>query len=129
MTIYSKTLMNHFLNPRNVGEIPDADASSVCGNQYCGDVMQLFLKIVDVNGEKIIKQAKFKAFGCPAAIACGSITTEILKDKTIDEALKIKNEDITNALGGLPPIKIHCAILSEESIKKAIENFYGKSKK
>ncbi len=119
---YSDIVMDHFMNPRNMGEIENADAVGEVGNPACGDVMKLYLKI---EGGKIV-DAKFKTFGCGAAIASSSITTEMIKGKTIDEALKISNEAVAEALGGLPPAKQHCSVLAEEALKVAIEDYNKK---
>lgn len=119
---YSDIVMDHFMNPRNMGEIENADAVGEVGNPACGDVMKLYLKIED---GKIV-DAKFKTFGCGAAIASSSITTEMIKGKTIDEALKISNEAVAQALGGLPPAKQHCSVLAEEALKVAIEDYNKK---
>jgi nitrogen fixation NifU-like protein len=119
---YSDTVMEHFMNPRNMGEIKNADAVGEAGNPASGDVMKLYLKIE--NGR--IVDAKFKTFGCGAAIASSSITTEMIKGKTIAEALKISNEAVAEALGGLPPAKKHCSVLAEEALKLAIEDYNKK---
>jgi nitrogen fixation NifU-like protein len=119
---YSDIVMDHFMNPRNMGEIENADAVGEVGNPACGDVMKLYLKIED---GKIV-DAKFKTFGCGAAIASSSITTEMIKGKTIEEALKISNEAVAEALGGLPPAKQHCSVLAEEALKIAIEDYNKK---
>ncbi len=116
---YSDKVMDHFMNPRNMGEIEDADAVGEVGNPACGDVMKLYLKIED---NKIV-DAKFKTFGCGAAIASSSITTELIKGKTVDEALKLSNEAVAEALGGLPPAKRHCSVLAEDALKNAIEDY------
>jgi nitrogen fixation NifU-like protein len=116
---YSDKVMDHFMNPRNMGEIEDADAVGEVGNPACGDVMKLYLKIVD---NKIV-DAKFKTFGCGAAIASSSITTELIKGKTVEEALKLSNEAVAEALGGLPPAKRHCSVLAEDALKVAIEDY------
>lgn len=116
---YSDKVMDHFMNPRNMGEIEDADAVGEVGNPACGDVMKLYLKIED---NKIV-DAKFKTFGCGAAIASSSITTELIKGKTVDEALKLSNEAVAEALGGLPPAKRHCSVLAEDALKIAIEDY------
>lgn len=123
-TQYSEKVMDHFKNPRNVGEIPDADGVGNVGNPVCGDIMRLYIKVKD----KIIVDAKFKTFGCGAAIATSSMVTEIVKGKSIDEALKISNMAVAEALGGLPKIKMHCSVLAEEALKSAIDD-YSKKKK
>ena len=122
MEEYSKKVMEHFMNPHNVGEIPDADGIGNVGNPVCGDVLRLYIK---VEQEKI-KDAKFKTFGCAAAISTSSILTDLVKGKTIKEALEISNKAVAEALGGLPPIKMHCSLLAEEGLKSAIEDYLKK---
>jgi nitrogen fixation NifU-like protein len=122
---YSDKVMDHFTNPRNVGEIPDASGVGNVGNPICGDVMRMYLKIE--NG--LIVDAKFKTFGCGAAIATSSMVTEMVKNKTIEEALKISNRAVAEALGGLPPVKMHCSVLAEEALKAAITDYYKKQGK
>ncbi|MBU1061403.1 MAG: Fe-S cluster assembly scaffold protein NifU [Candidatus Omnitrophica bacterium] len=124
-TQYSEKVMEHFKNPRNVGDIPDADGIGNVGNPVCGDIMRLYIKVEN----DIIKDAKFKTFGCGAAIATSSMVTEIVKGKSIDEALKISNRAVAEALGGLPPIKMHCSVLAEEALKSAIDDYLEKKKK
>ena len=119
---YSKKVIEHFMNPRNVGEIPDADGVGKVGNPICGDVMVLYIKVKD----NIIVDTKFKTFGCGAAISSGSMLTEMVKGKTIDEALKISNKAVAEALDGLPPIKMHCSVLAEDALKSAIEDYLKK---
>jgi nitrogen fixation NifU-like protein len=119
---YSEKVMDHFLNPRNVGEIPDADGIGNIGNPVCGDIMRLYIKVE--NGK--IADAKFKTFGCGAAIATSSMVTELVKGKTIDEALKISNKAVAEALGGLPAVKMHCSVLAEEALKAAVEDYKKK---
>jgi nitrogen fixation NifU-like protein len=114
---YSDTVMEHFTNPRNMGEIENADAVSDVGNPACGDMMRLYLKIED---GKIV-DAKFKTFGCGAAIAASSMLTEIIKGKTLEEAESITNRQVVDALGGLPPVKHHCSVMAEEALAKAIK--------
>lgn len=111
--------MEHFTNPRNVGEIPDADGVGEVGNPVCGDIMKLYIKVE--NG--VIKDVKFKTFGCGAAIATSSMVTEMVKGKTIEEALKITNKAVAEALDGLPPQKMHCSNLAADALHKAIEDF------
>jgi len=118
--LYSEKVMDHFEHPRNVGEIPDADGVGQVGNAKCGDIMRMYIK-VDEN--EIITDVKFKTFGCGAAIATSSMATELIKGKSIDEALKLTNKAVVEALEGLPPVKIHCSVLAEEAIKAAIENY------
>lgn len=117
---YNETVMEHFMNPRNMGEIEDANAKGEVGNPSCGDMMYMFMKIEN----NVIQDVKFKTFGCGAAIASSSITTEMLKGKTIEEALAVRNEDIVNQLGGLPEVKIHCSIMAEEAIESAIKDYF-----
>lgn len=125
MSVYSEKVMDHFRNPRNVGEIENPDGVSRVGNPVCGDVMELYIKVED---GKIV-DAKFKTFGCGAAIATSSMVTEMVKGKTIEEALKITNKAVAEALGGLPPIKMHCSVLAEEALKSAIDDYYKNKKK
>jgi nitrogen fixation NifU-like protein len=122
---YSEKVMEHFMNPKNVGEINDADGVGTVGNPACGDIMQMFLKIKD----DVITDAKFKTFGCGAAIASSSMATELIKGKTITEALKVTNEEVSNELGGLPKIKRHCSVLAEEALHSALADFYKKQGK
>ncbi|MFH0948758.1 MAG: Fe-S cluster assembly scaffold protein NifU [Elusimicrobiota bacterium] len=119
---YSSKVMEHFNNPRNVGEIKDADGIGNVGNPVCGDIMRLYIKVKD----GIIVNAKFKTFGCGAAIATSSMVTEMVKGKRIDEALKISNHAVAEALGGLPSIKMHCSVLAEEALRSAIDDYYKK---
>ncbi|MCM8801615.1 MAG: Fe-S cluster assembly scaffold protein NifU [Candidatus Omnitrophica bacterium] len=122
MQNYTEKVMEHFMHPRNVGEIPDADGVGTVGNPVCGDVMRMYIKIKD----NIITEAKFKTFGCGSAIATSSMVTEMVKGKTIEEALKISNRAVAEALGGLPPIKMHCSVLAEQALKKALADYYRK---
>ncbi|MGI5919113.1 MAG: Fe-S cluster assembly scaffold protein NifU [Christensenellales bacterium] len=117
--MYSEKVMEHFTNPHNVGILEDYNAVGEVGNAHCGDIMRMYLKIED----DVIKDASFKTFGCCAAIASSSVATDMIKGMTVDEALKLKNEDVVKALDGLPPVKIHCSVLAEEAIKKTIENY------
>ena len=119
---YSPLVMEHFANPRNMGEMEDPSGVGDVGNPTCGDMMRLYLKIE--NG--IIVDAKFKTFGCGAAIASSSILTEMLKGKKLEDALKISNEAVAEALGGLPPVKIHCSVLAEEALKAAMADYEKK---
>lgn len=119
---YSEKVMDHFMNPRNMGEIKEADAVGTVGNPACGDVMRLYIK---VDGDKI-SEAKFKTFGCGAAIATSSMATEMIKDKTMDEAMEITNEAVAEALDGLPPNKMHCSVLAQEAIEAAIKTYKDK---
>ncbi|MCD5397541.1 Fe-S cluster assembly scaffold protein NifU [candidate division NPL-UPA2 bacterium] len=122
---YSEKVMEHFKNPRNVGEIKNPDGIGHVGNPTCGDIMELYIK---VEGEKII-DAKFKTFGCGAAIATSSMVTELVKGKTVKEALGISNRAVAEALGGLPLIKMHCSVLAEEALRSAIDDYLKKSRK
>lgn len=122
--MYSQKVKDHFMNPRNVGEIPDADGIGMEGNPTCGDAMQIFIKVEN----DVIVDAKFKTFGCGAAIAVSSMVTELVKGKTIDEALKISKETVAAELGGLPPQKLHCSNLGADALKKAIEDYRSKKK-
>ena len=121
---YSEKVMDHFTNPRNVGEIEDAEGVGVVGNAKCGDIMKIYLKI-DEND--VITDCKFKTFGCGAAIATSSMATEIIKGHTIEEALKLTNDVVVEALDGLPPVKVHCSVLAEEAVKNAIADYYRKT--
>ena len=118
--LYSDKVLDHFSSPRNVGEIPDADGIGEVGSPACGDIMKVYIK-VDGN---IISDVKFKTFGCGAAIATSSIATEMIKGKTIDEALTLTNKAVIEALEGLPPVKIHCSVLAEQAVKSAISDYY-----
>lgn len=120
--MYSEKVMDHFQHPRNVGEIEDANAVGQVGNAKCGDIMKMYMKIED----GIIKDVKFKTFGCGAAIATSSMATELVKGKSIDEALKLSNKAVMEALDGLPPVKVHCSVLAEEAISAAIQNYYDR---
>ncbi|MEM1958142.1 MAG: Fe-S cluster assembly scaffold protein NifU [Archaeoglobaceae archaeon] len=122
--MYSKKVLEHFMNPRNVGEIPDADGVGIEGNPVCGDVMKIYIKVKD---DKIV-DAKFQTFGCGAAIAVSSMITEIVKGKTLDEAMKISKDVVAEALGGLPPQKMHCSNLGADALKKAIEDYLSKKR-
>lgn len=119
---YNEKVIDHFMNPRNVGEIDDADGIGDVGSPSCGDVMKLFIK---VENNKII-DVKFKTFGCAAAIASGSMATELIKGKSIEEALKITNDRVTAQLGGLPKAKRHCSLLAEQALQNALEDYYKK---
>ena len=125
MNGYSEKVMEHFRNPRNVGEMKNPDGIGHVGNPMCGDIMELYIKVKD----NIIVDAKFKTFGCGAAIATSSMVTELVKGKTVDEALEISNRAVAEALGGLPPIKMHCSILAENALKSAIEDYLKKRNK
>ena len=121
--MYSEKVMDHFRNPRNVGEIPDADGIGEVGNPRCGDIMKMYLKIED----GIIADVKFKTFGCGSAIASSSIATEMVKGKTIEEALSVTNKAVAEALDGLPPVKMHCSVLAEQAIKSALLDYSKKN--
>lgn len=121
--MYSEKVIDHFMNPRNVGEIEDAQGVGQVGNAKCGDIMKMYLKIEN----DIIVDAKFKTFGCGAAIATSSKATELIIGKTVDEALKVTNKAVADSLGGLPPVKMHCSNLAEEAIKAAIEDYRAKT--
>jgi len=118
-SLYNATVMDHFMNPKNVGDVEDADGVGEVGAAACGDIMKISLKIKDGR----IEQARFKAFGCGSAIASSSMATELIKGRTIEEALQFKNQEVVDALGGLPPVKIHCSVLAEEAIKAALEDY------
>ena len=122
---YSEKVMEHYLHPRNMGEIEDADGVGLVGNPICGDMMKISIK---VKGDRI-EDIKFKTFGCGAAIATSSMVTELVKGKTLEEALSVTNETVAAALGGLPPIKMHCSLLAEEGVKAAIEDYYQRRDK
>lgn len=120
--LYSDKVMEHFSNPRNVGEIPDASGIGEVGNSKCGDIMKMYIKVLD---DRIV-DVKFKTFGCGAAIATSSMATELIMGKTINEALALTNKAVMDALDGLPPAKVHCSMLAEQAIKAAIADFYRK---
>ena len=123
MALYTETVMDHFTHPRNVGEIPDASGVGEVGNAKCGDIMKMYLKIKDGR----IEDAKFETFGCGSAIASSSMATELIKGKTVDEALAVTNKQVVDALGGLPAYKLHCSVLAEESIKAAVKDYYDRN--
>ena len=120
---YSEKVMDHFMNPRNVGEIENADGVGMVGNAKCGDIMKMYLKI-DEND--VIVDCKFKTFGCGAAIATSSMATELIKGHTVKEALALTNSAVVEALDGLPAVKVHCSVLAEEAVKKALADYYTK---
>ncbi len=122
-TLYNETVMDHFLNPRNMGDIKDADGVGEVGAAACGDIMKISLKI----REGRIEDARFKTFGCGSAIASSSMATELIKGRTIAEAMNFSNQEVVDALGGLPPVKIHCSVLAEEALKAALEDFVKKN--
>ena len=121
--IYSEKVMDHFKNPRNVGEIEDANGIGEVGNAKCGDIMKIYLKIED----NIVKDAKFKTFGCGSAIASSSMATELIKGHTVEEAWELTNKAVAEALDGLPPVKMHCSVLAEEAIKAALIDYAEKN--
>ncbi len=129
---YSKKVMNHFRHPKNMGEIKNPDGLGKVGNPACGDVMWVYIKVgkkkIRGKEEKIIKDIKFKTFGCTAAIATSSMITELAKGKSLEDAKKITNKDVATSLKGLPPIKMHCSNLAADTLKKAIENYQKKKK-
>lgn len=120
---YSEKVIDHFTNPRNVGEIENASGVGTVGNAKCGDIMRIYLDIKD----GIIKDAKFKTFGCGAAVATSSMATELIIGKTVEEALKVTNEAVMEALNGLPPVKVHCSVLAEEAIHAALKDYAEKN--
>ena len=122
MALYSDIVMDHFINFRNVGEIENPDGVGQVGNAKCGDIMKMYLKIRD----NVIQDVKFETFGCGSAIASSSMATEMIKGKTIDQALAVTNRQVVDALGGLPAHKLHCSVLAEESIKSAIKDYYDR---
>ncbi len=121
--MYNETVMDHFSNPRNVGEIEDPDGVGEVGNPVCGDIMKIYLCIRD----DVIVDAKFKTFGCGAAIASSSMATELIKGKTLRDAWAITNKEVVDALDGLPPVKVHCSLLAEEGIHMAINDYLTKN--
>lgn len=122
MALYTQTVMDHFMHPRNVGEIADADGVGEVGNAKCGDIMKIYLKI----DHDVITDVKFETFGCGSAIASSSMATELIKGKPLSEALTLTNKAVTEALDGLPAHKIHCSVLAEEAIKSAVKDYYDK---
>ena len=123
MALYTDTVMDHFMHPRNVGEIKDPSGVGEVGNAKCGDIMKMYLDIEN----DVIKDVKFETFGCGSAIASSSMATEMIKGKTVEEALAISNKDVVDALGGLPAHKLHCSVLAEEAIKSAVKDYYDKN--
>lgn len=122
--MYSEKVMDHFTNPRNVGEIEDASGVGTVGNAKCGDIMRIYL---DIDDNKVIKDCKFKTFGCGAAVATSSMATEMVKGKTIEEALQLTNVAVMEALDGLPPVKVHCSLLAEEAVHAALWDYAQKN--
>lgn len=123
MALYTNTVMDHFMHPRNVGEIKDPSGVGEVGNAKCGDIMKMYLDIEN----DVIKDVKFETFGCGSAIASSSMATEMIKGKTVEEALAITNKDVVDALGGLPAHKLHCSVLAEEAIKSAVKDYYDRN--
>lgn len=121
--MYSEKVMDHFMNPRNVGEIENASGVGTVGNAKCGDIMKMYLDIED----NVVKGAKFKTFGCGAAVATSSMATELVEGKTVEEAIKITNKAVTEALDGLPPVKLHCSCLAEEALQAALWDYATKN--
>ena len=119
---YTEQVMDHFMNPRNMGEMEDASGVGTVGNAKCGDIMRIYIKVEN----DVIVDVKFKTFGCGAAVATSSKATELVKGKTIDEALQITNQAVMEALGGLPPVKVHCSVLAEEALHAAIQDYKDK---
>ncbi|WP_326909474.1 Fe-S cluster assembly scaffold protein NifU [Sedimentibacter sp. MB31-C6] len=124
--MYTEKVMDHFRNPRNVGSIEDADGIGQVGNPKCGDIMKIYLKI---NDEEIIEDVKFETFGCGSAIASSSMATELIKGKDINEAVEMTNKAVIEALGGLPPVKVHCSVLAEQAVKSALFDYSQKTGK
>ena len=122
--MYSEKVMDHFSNPRNVGEIENASGVGTVGNAKCGDIMRMYL---DIDDNQVIREAKFKTFGCGAAVATSSMATELVKGKTVEEALKVTNKAVMEALDGLPPVKVHCSLLAEEAIHAALWDYAEKN--
>ena len=122
MALYTDTVMDHFMHPRNVGEIKNPSGVGEVGNAKCGDIMKMYLDIEN----DVIKDVKFETFGCGSAIASSSMATEMIKGKTVEEALAISNKDVVDALGGLPAHKLHCSVLAEEAIKKALQDYFDR---
>lgn len=123
--MYTEQVMDHFMNPRNVGEIEDANGVGTVGNAKCGDIMKIYIKVEN----DVIVDVKFKTFGCGAAIATSSRATEMVKGKTIEEALKVTNKMVADSLGGLPPVKMHCSVLAEEALHAAIQDYKDRMEK
>lgn len=124
--LYNEKVMDHFMNPRNVGTIADADGVGQVGNPTCGDIMKMFITVENKGGQEVITDVKFQTFGCGAAVATSSIVTEMVVGKTVPEAEKLTNAQVAEELGGLPPLKMHCSNLAADALKKAIENYHSK---
>lgn len=125
MALYSEKVMDHFQHPRNVGKLPDADGVGEVGNAKCGDIMRMYIQVDPET--QVITDVKFNTFGCGSAIATSSMATEMIKGKTVDEALAVTNRQVVDALGGLPAHKLHCSVLAEESIKSAVKDYYDRN--
>ena len=123
MALYTDTVMDHFMHPRNVGEIANPSGVGEVGNAKCGDIMKMYLDIEN----NVIKDVKFETFGCGSAIASSSIATEMIKGKTVEEALALTNKEVVDALGGLPAHKLHCSVLAEEAVKSAVQDYYERN--
>jgi nitrogen fixation NifU-like protein len=128
-SLYTKEIMKHFKNPKNIGIIKNADGVGRVGNMQCGDIMELYIKVKKVKGKEIISDVKFQTFGCVVALAVSSMLTTIVKSKTIEEAIKINNRDILERSGPVPPIKIHCSVLAADALHEAIYDYLSKNKK
>lgn len=124
--MYTETVMDHFRNPRNVGSMENADGVGQVGNPKCGDIMKIYLKI---NNDEVIEDVKFETFGCGSAIASSSMATELIKGKNINEAVELSNKAVIEALGGLPPVKVHCSVLAEQAVKSALYDYSQKTGK
>ncbi len=124
--MYTDTVMDHFRNPRNVGQIENADGVGQVGNPKCGDIMKIYLKI---NDDEVIEDVKFETFGCGSAIASSSMATELIKGKSINDAVELSNKAVIEALGGLPPVKVHCSVLAEQAVKSALYDYSQKTGK
>ena len=122
--MYTEKVMDHFMHPRNVGEIDNASGVGTVGNAKCGDIMRIFL---DIDENQVVRDAKFKTFGCGSAIASSSMATEMIKGRTLEDALALTNQEVVDALGGLPAHKLHCSVLAEEAVKSAIQDYYDKN--
>lgn len=129
MLDYGKKVMEHFTNPHNMGEMKTPDGVGKVGNPRCGDEMWIYIRVSEKKGEEIIEDIKFKTFGCVSAIATSSVLTDLVKGKTLEEALTVSNKEVAEALGGLPPIKMHCSVLAEEGLKAAIKDYKEKKNK
>ena len=123
MALYTDIVMDHFMNPRNVGSIENADGVGEVGNARCGDIMKIYLRVKD----GVVEDVKFETFGCGSAIASSSMATEMIRGKTIEAALAVTNKDVVDALGGLPAHKLHCSVLAEEAVKAAVKDYYDKN--